>query len=528
MSSEPAATEAEVVIVGGGPSGAAAAHALAGLGHSVVLLTRTPDPDRARAESLPPSTRKLLGELRVLEVIDRAGFYRTTGNTVWWGAREGDVELFDSAGSGELGGYQVFRPDFDRLLLAAAREAGARIQADVEVRHVDLTDSDACIEYVPQPATRIPNPASRVPHPASRNPPPAARLPPPASLRCRFVLDCSGRAGVIARCGYRLDQPGFHAQAFVGVWQSGTGWPLSEPTHTIVETYDDGWGYSVPLSPTARHIGVVVDSGTTQLTRDRIVEARFRGELAKTRKLAMLTESATLVDAWACAASMYSAREYAGPAFLLVGDAGSFLEPLSSFGVKKALASGWLAAIAVHTALAHPARSSQALDFFSRRERQVYDSSLRRSCQYAREAYESHPHAFWQTRATVTPPPLLRDEIDEHLLLEGSDVKAAFERLKAGDGIRLSRSTSAPGPPAVFIRGQEIVIDEAVSWHAEPRGVRFLAGVDLVALRDLACDHTDVPAVISAYQRRFGETPLPNLLGALSVLVAKRVLIEGG
>ena len=62
-------------------------------------------------------------------------------------------------------------------------------------------------------------------------------------------------------------------------------------------------------------------------------------------------------------------RRYAGPRFLLAGDAGSFIDPLSSFGVKKALASAWLGAIVVHTRLAHADRETLASDFFSDWER---------------------------------------------------------------------------------------------------------------------------------------------------------------
>ena len=42
-------------------------------------------------------------------------------------------------------------------------------------------------------------------------------------------------------------------------------------------------------------------------------------------------------------------RDGASDLHLLAGDAGSFIDPLSSAGVKKALASAWLAAVAVST-----------------------------------------------------------------------------------------------------------------------------------------------------------------------------------
>ena len=115
----PARAEFDVIVIGGGPAGAAAGRLLAAWGHSVLVLTKPIDEARGLAESLPPSTRKLLAAVGVLEAVEAAGFYRTTGNTVWWGEADGRVETFPQAG--EAAGYQVFRPAFDRLLIAQRR-----------------------------------------------------------------------------------------------------------------------------------------------------------------------------------------------------------------------------------------------------------------------------------------------------------------------------------------------------------------------------------------------------------------------
>src|SRR5437773_322805 len=77
-----------------------------------------------RAETLPPSSRRLFRLLEIHDQIDSAGFFETAGNTAWWGADEAHVEEYpDADGSG----YQVTRDAFDRLLLDMARERGAVI-----------------------------------------------------------------------------------------------------------------------------------------------------------------------------------------------------------------------------------------------------------------------------------------------------------------------------------------------------------------------------------------------------------------
>lgn len=483
----------DAVIIGGGPAGSAIARLLALWGHSVVLLTRAVDSTRGAAESLPPSTRKLLAKVGALESVDRAGFYPTRGNTVWWGMREGHAEPFDASG------YQVFRPELDRVLLAGAAEAGAEVIGDAHVRRVHLDGaSDARVEY------------QRDGHP-------------PSAVACRFAVDASGRAGVIARRGYRRHEPGYLTQAFIGEWQREAGWDLPDDTHTLVETYQDGWAWSVPLSGTIRHVGVATDGATTRIRRGPTLPSTYRAEIGKTRQLHALMAGATLGRVWACDASLYSAHRYAGPQFVLVGDAASCIDPLSSFGVKKALASAWVGAVAVHTCLTHPDRQSMALDFFANRERQVYATNLRRSCEFAREAHARHPHPFWAGRAEADLE-AAGGEIDEEALFRAPDVQAAFTRLKASPAIALSLSETIRVTTRALIDDREIVLGEAVRLPEAPEGIRFLAGVDLLKLGEMACRHHQVPDLFEDYCRTYGAVPLPGLLGSLSVLVAKGVL----
>ena len=119
----------------------------------------------------------------------------------------------------------------------------------------------------------------------------------------------------------------------------------------------------------------MIDPRATELEAAKDVEPIYHAELAKTRHIGPLLEGAAAVEApWACSASAYSAASFGGVAFLLVGDAGSFIDPLSSFGIKKALASAWLAAVVVHTCLETPHMTGSALALFDRREADMYEA----------------------------------------------------------------------------------------------------------------------------------------------------------
>ncbi len=488
----------DVAVIGAGPAGSTIGRLLAEWGHAVLILSKPEGRNPSLAESLPPSIRKLFRFLGIVDRLDQAGFYRTSGNTVWWGEARGRVERFP--GPPSSWGYQVLRRDFDRLLLELAETAGARVCSNATVRHADLTADDlARLEYETTDGTKT-------------------------RVTARFVLDCSGRAGVIARRGFRRKEPAYSTLAIAGVWRRDGGWGLEDETHTLVETYERGWAWSVPLSPRVRYFTVMVDSRATEIARRKRLEAIYRAQLDQTQHFRKIVAGATLQSApWGCDASLYSAHRFAGPQFLLVGDAASFIEPLSSFGVKKALASAWVGAVAVHTCLKRPEMRTVALDFFSERERRVYASALRQSAHYFREAAARHTHRFWTDRAAVATDANVW-EADEEELKRDPEVLAAFDALKRTPSIRLRLAEGVRTEKRAGIRGREVVLEEALVSPGLPSGIRFLDGVNVSKLAEIAGRHGQVPDLFAAYNRIGPPVELPNFLGALSVLLAKRIL----
>ena len=118
--------DAEVIVVGGGPAGAASAYRLARLGVDVLLVDRAHFP-RAKpcAEYLGPEAVRELGAIGALEAVERAGGTRLEGMTV----RAPDGTEFGA----RLGGRGVARVELDALLLEHARAAGARIVEGLRV-----------------------------------------------------------------------------------------------------------------------------------------------------------------------------------------------------------------------------------------------------------------------------------------------------------------------------------------------------------------------------------------------------------
>ena len=234
----------------------------------------------------------------------------------------------------------------------------------------------------------------------------------------------------------------------------------------------------------------------------------------------VLTGASAFEDGpWGFDASVYTARTFASDPLVLVGDAASFVDPLSSYGIKKALASAWLAAVAVHTALRTPAMTTTALAFHAAREEAMAASLLEQSRAQFDDAASAHAHLFWTDRATGVDLPAA-SEADTRALRDDPRVQRAFAWLKGQEALALGPGAGMRRAPHPVVRGHEIVLEERLVSDACAAGLRFLRDVDLVGLLELAPAHDQVPALFASYNRRFPPVALPDFLGALSVMIA--------
>lgn len=486
----------DVVVIGGGPAGAAAARLLASWNHSVVLLGRAAG-RRPMAESLPPSCTKLFDRLAVRNVIDAAGFVRATGNTVQWAGSDRRVESFDAGATG----YQVSRDAFDAVMVDSAAAGGATVYSDATARDVAPADHSEWRVTFDFPSGR-------------------------AEVRARWVLDCTGRSGLIARRGWRRASPAARTMAVVGIWEPARGeaWRVADDTHTLVESYEGGWAWSVPVSRTRRYITVMLDPTLTELPGRARLDEAYRAELARTSMLRALISGGRLVDApWGSDASPYFAERFVGDGMMLVGDAASFVDPLSSFGVKKALASAWLAAVAVHTAITERHMTGPAMELFTSRERAMYEQLQRQSAALSREAAGAHESDFWLVRADAIADESTGD-MDFAALRADRRVLVAFEELKRRPSVHLRASESLRVVDRPAVRGNRVVLEHQLVGPNMPNGVRYCRNVDLFLIAQLAAHHQQVPDLFDAYNRAAPPAPLPDFLGAVSTLVGLEML----
>jgi len=492
----------EAIILGGGPAGVAAALMLSARGHDVALVRPREQPAGALAQSIPPSARKLLGELGVLSHMERAGFQPNGGNTVWWAGQEARIELFDD---GPIG-FHVDRSGLEAALLPALRDGGVHVVEGL-ARSAHQAEGGWTVACQAEGGAA-------------------------AELRAPWVLDATGRRGLLARGEGRLLDRDTTTLALVRRWRRTGGFPGVDPTHTLVESYGDGWAWSVPLDADVRCFTAMVDQRHTDFPGadvDRALDA----ELDKATRVGAARAGAVPVGpAWACPASLYCASRFGRPGLLLVGDAGSFIDPLSSFGVKKALSSGWLAGVAVHTSLVDPTMRETAVGFFDQREREVYRRYRARSSDFFETCALAYGHEYWSSRAEAARTAAGRPEGPESREPDGylDDPVPEAEARRALDGIRgLETLSAVPGHSVRIVErptvvGHRIRLAEHLASDRAPQGLRFVRNVDLLRVLDVAPRHSEVPDGWAAYNAAGPSVTLPDYLAALATAFATGLL----
>ena len=480
----------DVLVVGGGPAGAAVAALLATWGHSVLVLDR-PNPRPALAESLPPSCTRLLEVIGVYERVASAGFIAATGNTVWWGGDERRVEHFP----GGRTGWQVERSHFDEVMRAHAMACGAQWLRPATAR--SLAAADDMVECAADVEGR-----SQVFH-------------------ARWAVDATGRTGLTARRRRVGSGSAWRTTALAAEWKRAGGWGLPDESHTLVESVGSGWGWSVPGDAERRFFTVMFNPADGR-PESEALDADYRRRLELLPALGALAASGTCIGAaFACDASTYHAGTPVDDRVLSVGDAASFLDPLSSFGVKKALASGWTAAVALHTALTTPDARVMALEWFARREGEYVKAAKAPLGALSREVASTGAGAFWGTRASLEGDEAHADLVET--LRNDPAVLRAFAELRRREPavLRTAVLRTVPGP---VVRGNVVVVEPHLDLPVVGAPLRYLRNVDLLQLAEMARGGTEVGALCADYESRFGRTPLPDLLGAISVLLAHEVV----
>jgi flavin-dependent dehydrogenase len=332
--------ETRVLVVGGGPAGAACAFLLARSEIPVRLLHRPGRAPRIPEETLLPSSAARLAELGLARDFARGRWFGTVRHGVLWG----EDGLRWRKESPEARAFQVPRAAFAELLRARAVEAGARLEGAQ-----GALGPDPCREAVVVCATG-----------KSRRP--------------------GGRSAAIE---------GARTVALTGF--APRAGPFAEAT--VVEAVPWGWLWWLPLSTDRIALTLFADAeearvrGPKQLFAAACAGARGPARAAQVPFVQGTDATARLFEA--------AASE------LQAGDAASTIDPLASQGLEKALASAESAARCALTWLRSPELGPLVREHHAQWERGLFLAHLRECAEVYRRETRFADAPFWAARSRL-------------------------------------------------------------------------------------------------------------------------------
>ena len=371
---------ADVVVVGGGPGGSAAATLLARKGYDVVLLERERFPRDHVGESLLPASVPVLKELGVLPLMEAEGFLRKWGATMVWGQDSVPWSwYFRETNLSYPHAYQVWRPRFDQILLDNARSEG-----------VDVREGHAAAEALWHAG-------------AARGVRYRTDGGSEGVVEAEFLLDASGQSGLVSRAlELRRWDTFFRNLAVYGYYRGSQRLPDPDETNILIESYQGGWTWNIPLADSLASVGAVVDSdkGRQGIAESGLV-AYFQEQVKQAPHTSRMLADAELVAGPSVVKDWsYTSEQVVGDGWVLVGDAACFVDPLFSSGVHLALMSAVLAAAYVHAARTDPTMRGPAAGAYA----QLYRKEYAHFRELARLFYATNrtmDSYFWEARRIV-------------------------------------------------------------------------------------------------------------------------------
>jgi len=304
----------DLLVVGGGPAGCAAALHARAAGLSVELVWQ-PDRTARPVESLPPASRRLLADLGCWPGFAGAGWLASSGTRSAWGSPFAADR--DSVRDPDGPGWLVDRADFDAFLRDQAAAAGVVLRPGrlhrLEVASAGSGFGGAGSGFAGFGSGFAGELADGVP------------------VTGRFLVDASGRAAVAAsRLGARRrydDAAGEVPVATVHRY-SVPGPPLRR---TVLEAVPEGWWYTIGSATGSRTVGRISLPDEPASEPPPLIAAVLDGAVPVGGPRRVAANSGYL-------------QPFTGPGWAAAGDAALSFDPLSSQGMLTALFTGRAAA----------------------------------------------------------------------------------------------------------------------------------------------------------------------------------------
>lgn len=320
----------DVIVAGGGPAGSTLAWDLARRGVSVLLLERTRFPrEKVCGDYVEPRGLRILQEMGRLERLEEAKPLPITHSATYVDSTccyAGEIPFYGLSEGLPPHGYIIPRDELDTAMLEAAESAGATVHQETAVIAVSTGSSGVEVE-TRRGSTR-------------------------ARHRSRLIAGADGANSIVGTSGGMLTDDPRHTAVAQRAYAGGVGGDVGEAVFFFDKELFPGYGWMFPMAEGRVNLGVGILS-ETQRRLDVHVPALFDEFVERLRRSHPRCASLEL-----CAPPIGGiVRTYGGAGAnyfdrgVLVGDAGSFVDPMTGEGITPAAESALLAAPVLQGAL---------------------------------------------------------------------------------------------------------------------------------------------------------------------------------
>ena len=346
--------DADVIVVGGGPGGSTLAWELASRGINVLLLERTRFPrEKVCGDYVEPRGLRILQRMGALGALKRRKPLPITDSATYvdWTCRyRGPIPFYDGGDGLAPHGYIVPRDVLDDVMLRAAEKAGARVLEETQATEVETRRDGVVVT--------------------------AGRGDKTVRFRAALVAGADGANSVVGKPhGLPVDDPRHVAvaqRAYATVEED-----VGEAVFCFDERLFPGYGWMFPMAGGRVNIGVGILSETRQRLGVHVpdlfvdfVEGLRRHHPRCARLELEGPPIGGIVRTYGAAGPNHFDRG------VLVGDAGSFVDPMTGEGITPAMESALLAAPVLAEALERGRYSTAALSGYETAFRAYFDPAM--------------------------------------------------------------------------------------------------------------------------------------------------------
>jgi flavin-dependent dehydrogenase len=358
----------DVVIIGGGCAGASTALCLLQQGINNIAIIEKSDFSAPRiGETIQPPTAGLLKQLGAWESFLQDAHLPSLGVSSAWGTS--DLDFTDFIFKAQGNGWHLDRNRFDKMMLRLALQNGARLFSQLQLTGALWNNGAWLLECG---AT---------------------------TLKAKFAVDATGRARAFAKlqASNKIHFDDLHG--IYTYWEKKQSAESSASSHTLVESVENGWWYSALLPD--KRLAVAFMTDKAGIKDKGLKEAdNYLQNLAYAPQTSRRISQYEMIGLPAVkAAGAYLSDLVAGDNWLAVGDSASAFDPLSSYGIHKALQGGINAGACIKAVLNG---NRAAINDYEHAVKMEFENFLETRFAYYQMETRWSGHPFWKCRQKLT------------------------------------------------------------------------------------------------------------------------------